>query len=202
MMSDTDQAVLQKGFVDPVDGAGQTFRVILDVLSRPGSVADIQGPAETPDALSDAASAVLLTMADYVTPVWLDAPLATDSARAYIQFHTSAPIAKAPGEAAFAVLSMNSTDFNVEIYNPGTQQYPDRSTTLITEVKSFEQGPVVELQGPGIDGSTQFQVDGLPENFWTEMQKNNAQFPLGVDVIFAAPGKLAALPRSAQIKVI
>lgn len=202
MMGDTDQAIMQKGFVDPVDGAGQTFRVILDVLSRPGSVASVQGPAETPDALSDAASAVLLTMADYVTPVWLDASVATESVQAYIRFHTNAPIARGPEEATFAVLRSQSDDLNLEIYNPGTHQYPDRSTTLIIEVDGFEHGPVVELQGPGIDGSTQFQADGLPESFWTEMQKNNAQFPLGIDVIFASPGKLAALPRSAQIKVI
>lgn len=201
-MQQSNQMTLQKGFADPVDGAGQTFRAILDVLSRPGSVADVQGPAETPDVLSDAASAVLLTMADYVTPVWLDAPLATEQVQAYIRFHTSAPITTDPHEATFAVLGSNPVDFDINIFNSGDQQYPDRSTTLIIEVNDFENGPIVALQGPGIDGGTTFQADGLPENFWTEMQKNNAQFPLGVDVIFAAPGKLAAMPRSTNIKVI
>lgn len=202
MTRGTDQATLQKGFIDPVDGAGQTFRAILDVLSRPGTVVDIQGPSETPDALSGGASAVLLTMADYVTPVWLDPSLVTDSVQAYIRFHTNAPITRTPNDAVFAVLSSQSTAFDVEAFNPGTQQYPDRATTLIIEVNNFEDGPAVELQGPGIDGRTTFQADGLPENFWAEMQRNNARFPLGVDVIFAAPGKLAALPRSTLIKVI
>lgn len=201
-MNNQDQITLQKGFIDPVDGAGQTFRVILDVLARPGIVGDIIGPAETPIGFSDAATAIVLTLADSATPVWLAPSLSTDAITSYIRFHTSAPITSDPGQAAFAILGIESDDFDVDAYHPGTHQYPDRSTTVILQVDELDAGPSVELCGPGIDGSTNFKASGLPINFWTEMQKNYAKFPLGVDVVLAAPGKIAAIPRSTMIKVI
>ena len=201
MNTDT-QVTLQKGFVDPVDGAGQTFRVILDVLARPGTIGDIIGPAETPKGLSAAAAAIALTLADYATPVWLAPSLSTDTITSYIRFHTSAPITSGRAQAAFAILSPESDDFDVDAFHPGTQQYPDRSTTVILQVDELDAGTSVELSGPGIDGSTTFKASGLPTRFWAEMQKNHAKFPLGVDVVLAAPGKIAAIPRSTMIKVI
>ena len=70
------------------------------------------------------------------------------------------------------------------------------------QVDELDAGTSVELSGPGIDGSTTFKASGLPTRFWAEMQKNHAKFPLGVDVVLAAPGKIAAIPRSTMIKVI
>lgn len=201
-MNNQDQVTLQKGFADPVDGAGQTFRVILDVLARPGTIGEITGPAETPKGLYNSAAALVLTLADYATPVWLPPSLSTDAITSYIRFHTSAPITLDPEQAAFAVLSTESDDFDVDAFHPGTQQYPDRSTTVILHIDELDVGDSVTLSGPGIDGSTTFKASGLPTNFWAEMQKNNAKFPLGVDVILAVPGKIAAIPRSTMIKVI
>lgn len=34
------------------------------------------------------------------------------------------------------------------------------------------------------------------------MAENHARFPVGIDVIFAAPGQLAALPRSTAIRML
>lgn len=200
-MNNQEQVTVQKGFVDPVDGAGQTFRVILDVLARPGTVGDVTVPAETPKGLSDSAAAIVLTLADYAAPVWLAPSLSTGAITSYIQFHTGALITPEPKQAAFAILETVSHGFDVNAFHPGTQQYPDRSTTLILQVDELDAGASVELTGPGIDGSTTFKASGLPTKFWIEMQKNNAKFPLGVDVILAAPGKIAAIPRSTTIKV-
>jgi len=201
-MTQSNQMTLQKGFADPVDGAGQTFRAILDVLSRPGTVAEIAGPAETPHGVSNTATAVMLTMADYATPVWLDATNTNDAITSYIRFHTNATITSRADQSAFALLSGAMPDFSVDAFHPGTPQYPDRSTTLIIDVTGFDSGPMVQLTGPGINGKSKFQVNGLPHNFWSEMQINNALFPLGVDVIFTTPDQLAALPRSTRIEVI
>jgi alpha-D-ribose 1-methylphosphonate 5-triphosphate synthase subunit PhnH len=34
------------------------------------------------------------------------------------------------------------------------------------------------------------------------MAENHARFPTGIDVIFAAPGLVAALPRSTEIRLL
>jgi alpha-D-ribose 1-methylphosphonate 5-triphosphate synthase subunit PhnH len=83
----------------------------------------------------------------------------------------------------------------------GTHAYPDRSATLVIQVPGFVPGAVT-LRGPGIRGSEPFGVAGLDASFWTAMAENHAGFPVGVDVIFAAPGLVAALPRSTEIHML
>ena len=42
-------------------------------------------------------------------------------------------------------------------------------------------------------------VDGAPERFWAGLRDNHARFPRGVDVILAAPDRVAALPRTTSV---
>lgn len=200
-MGTQPHATLQKGFADPVDGAGQTFRNILDAMSHPGKIVEITRPTETPEGLSGAAAAVLLSLADYATPVWFDDALSTEAIISYVRFHTSAPLQTEPSKAMFAMLRPDDRDIPLSMFNTGTPEYPDRSTTLIIDVPGFEDGPTLTLSGPGIDGTASLQVAGLKPEFWHAMQDNNAQFPLGVDVMFTSECQLAALPRSTRIEV-
>ena len=57
------------------------------------------------------------------------------------------------------------------------------------------------LAGPGIKGTVGFGVEGLAQEFWMAMAENHARFPIGVDVIFAAPQSLAAVPRSTAVQI-
>ena len=63
------------GFAEPVLAAQTTFRTVMDALARPGSVRRLAGVA-APAPLSPSAAAIALTLLDYETPFWLDAPLA------------------------------------------------------------------------------------------------------------------------------
>ena len=81
----------------------------------------------------------------------------------------------------------------------GTHAYPDRSATIVIQTAGFAPGTVA-LTGPGIRGSASFGVAGLEDGFWAAMAENHARFPTGVDVIFAAPRQVAALPRSTAIR--
>jgi hypothetical protein len=69
-------AGLRQGFDDPVGGAQSTFRTALMALSHPGSVLRLNPQATrggTAPGLSIAMSALLLTLVDSDTPVWLPA---------------------------------------------------------------------------------------------------------------------------------
>jgi len=196
-----EQDVLLCGFGDPVDDSGRAFRALLNAMAHPGTVFPVQGPKEHPAALSDAASAVLLTLCDYATPVWLNDNLAVGEVHSYLRFHTGAPFTDAPARAAFAVLDQGFEPLMAARFSPGTLDYPDRATTVIVEVERFGDGDMALLSGPGIETTTALAVTGLPLSFWEDMQTNNAGFPLGIDVILTAPGELCAIPRSVTIEV-
>lgn len=42
-------------------------------------------------------------------------------------------------------------------------------------------------------------VDGLPQDFAAQWRENGALFPLGIDLLLVADGKVAALPRTTRI---
>ena len=195
-----DSAMLA-GFDDPVHGAQESFRAILDAMSRPGSVVPIAAPSEYPEELGAAAAAVLLTLADYTTPIMLMPDMATDVAVAYLRFHTGAPIVTDPAKAGFAVVGCRQDHIDVEAFNPGEPDYPDRSTTLIIPVECFGEGQTVKLTGPGIATETAFAVAPLPDDLWPSLARNADRFPLGIDTIFTAPGLIAAVPRSTRIEI-
>ncbi|MBL8570220.1 MAG: phosphonate C-P lyase system protein PhnH [Phreatobacter sp.] len=188
-------------FADPVHEAQRAFRAVMNALARPGAVLPVACLADAPAPLSPVAAAVALTLADYETSLFLDAPLAVnaDVAR-YIAFHTGARIAAAPSQASFAIIADPVSVPDFADFALGTDTYPDRSTTLILQVESLTAGPALTLTGPGIKGETTLAASGLPADIVTRLAANHALFPRGVDLILAGPDAVAALPRTTRIR--
>ena len=86
---------LEAGFADPVHDAQTCFRAVLDAMSHPGRIARIAGAAVCAP-FDPAACAVLLTLVDHETPLWLDPD--AERARKWIEFHCGAPIVAAPDD--------------------------------------------------------------------------------------------------------
>ena len=70
-------------------------------MARPGRCCTGRQRADAPAPLDPATAAVLLTLVDHETPLWLDP--AVDAARDWIAFHCGAPIVERSGSAAFAL---------------------------------------------------------------------------------------------------
>jgi alpha-D-ribose 1-methylphosphonate 5-triphosphate synthase subunit PhnH len=187
------------GFAEPVLAAQSTFRVVMDAMARPGTVRRLAGIA-APAPLSPAAAAVALTLLDYETPFWLDAPLAAapEVAR-WVSFHTGAPLTRDPAAAAFAFVADSAASPPFASFAPGSPEYPDRSTTLVLQVARLSEGEGLILRGPGIAGSRRLAASPLPGDFLDRLADNRAQFPRGVDVLLAAADAVAALPRSLHV---
>ncbi len=201
-MTDLAQARLDglmAGFADPVPGAQSCFRAVLEALSRPGRIVGLAQPARAPAGLSAAAAGVLATLADLDTPVWLGAGLDGPSIGAFVTGACGAPLAAAPAQATFALVGAGDL-LPLDRFSRGEEAYPDRSATVIVEVPALEGGPVRELSGPGIRGRQGLAVAGLPEGFDAAWAAQRAMFPLGVDLILCNGDRLAALPRSADIR--
>ncbi|WP_199227066.1 phosphonate C-P lyase system protein PhnH [Aminobacter sp. AP02] len=192
--------VIDGGFSAPVFDAQTVFRAVMDAMARPGTVQQIAELAHPPAPLSATAGAVAMTLCDHDTPLWLDAGLQVSAAKSWLGFHTGAPLAATPADAHFALVTNPANLISLENFAQGTQEYPDRSTTLILQVESLTEGTQLRLEGPGIETSASIAPTSLPRHFVEQWKQNGARFPRGVDLILAAPDAVACLPRTTRIK--
>ena len=183
------------GFADPVGEAQATFRAVLDAMARPGKLHRVGGQLTAPAPLAPATAAVLLTLVDNETKLWLDGSAA--AARDWLAFHCGASIVAAPDAAAFAVaLSLPE----LATLATGTHETPEESATLIVQIAALGAGVRDRRSGPGLREPTLLAADGLPAGFATIWRWNHALYPCGVDIILCAGTTLAALPRSVLIE--
>jgi alpha-D-ribose 1-methylphosphonate 5-triphosphate synthase subunit PhnH len=182
-----------------VHASQATFRCVLNALAEPGTVhvmpVEVAGPAP----LGHALTALSLTLFDFETPVWLDAEARNAAISSYLRFHCGCPLVDAPADAAFA-LSVEAANIDISRFAQGSMEYPDRSTTLLIQVPSFESGPQRTISGPGIPATRSLRVAGLPPDFDVQWRANTAAFPLGVDIVFCCGSKIIGLPRTAQVQ--
>lgn len=191
---------LAPGLADPAHDAQRLFRAILDATSQPGRIVSLAATPTGPGALSRAATAWLLTLADRDTPVWLAPDFDLPGVRDFLRFHAGSPIASSRTDAAFGVVPAGLAG-SFDGFALGSDAYPDRSATLVIEVPDLRGGPTTRWRGPGIDGHTRVAIAGLAPDFWADWAANHALFPCGVDLVFTAGTELCALPRSIAVEV-
>jgi alpha-D-ribose 1-methylphosphonate 5-triphosphate synthase subunit PhnH len=191
--------ILAGGFSEPVFGSQSVFRQLMDGMARPGTIQTIETDVGQPEPLGAAAGAVALTVCDHDTPVWLSAALSKSAVGEWIGFHAGAPMTREKAEARFAFVEAGASLASLGLFAPGTQEYPDRSTTLVIEVAGFGEGQALSLSGPGILEARKVSIAGLPEIFPRLWADNHALFPRGVDAILTAGRQLMCLPRTTRI---
>lgn len=188
------------GFADPVFDAQTVFRAVMDAMARPGTIGSVLPRVTPPSPLGAAAAALLLSLCDHDTSVWLTAALAKSAVPSWIGFHTGAPLTPEKTEAKFAFVEAGALVPSLAHFALGSQDYPDRSTTLIVEVQNLEGGPALQLAGPGIRETVTIAPKGLADTFLRQWADNRAQFPRGVDLILTCGRQFIALPRTTKIK--
>ncbi len=197
MSAKTD--VLTGGFAEPVFEAQSVFKMLMDGMARPGTIQTVAADVTAPAPLGIAAGAIGLTLCDHDTPVWLSAGLARSAIPEWLGFHTGAPLTAEKAEARFAFVEAGTMISTFGLFAAGTQEYPDRSTTVVIELADLEGGRRLALMGPGIQSVTEIAPVGLPETFlrlWTE---NRALFPRGIDIVLTAGKRFLCLPRTTKI---
>jgi alpha-D-ribose 1-methylphosphonate 5-triphosphate synthase subunit PhnH len=196
----TTVAELPAGFADKVLSAQSTFRSVMDAMARPGSVQRILSGAGRPAAMMRGAAAIALTLFDHDTPVWLDPAMsATPDVSKWLKFHTSAPVIADSSIASFALIGDSANLPPLDRFAFGSNEYPDRSTTLILQVESLTQGAVFELRGPGIDGTATLRAEIQPRDLFERLAVNPALFPRGIDVVLVHDDAIVAIPRTTRL---
>jgi alpha-D-ribose 1-methylphosphonate 5-triphosphate synthase subunit PhnH len=188
------------GFPDPVLDSQRAFRALLDAMDHPGRVVEVPGTQRVPEPLHPASAAVCLTLADFDTPLWLDARASTLESLAYLRFHCGCRMVDAPGRARFAVVSAPGVMPPLSAFEAGSDEFPERSTTVLIQVEALTGGRGRRLTGPGIKTEARLEARGLPGAFWRSLRDNHALFPRGVDVLLTAGRQLAALPRTTAVE--
>lgn len=186
-------------FTDPVFQSQAAFRAVLRAMSSPGAILSLGQGLAPPAPLRPAAAAVLLALCDFETPLWLSPAYAGSEVGAWLKFHTGAPLTADRAAAAFALIDLARDGLDLAVFAQGTPAYPDRSTTIVAEVEAVAAGSGLRLAGPGVKGEAGLSIAPLPAGFADSWRANNEAFPLGVDMIFAAAGAVAALPRTTRI---
>lgn len=202
MSNGTNLQAMQGGLGDPVLQSQTVFRTIMDAMARPGTILPLQTDAKPPMPLMPLTGAILCTLADADTPLWLDGKLTDDQTIAdWLTFHVSAPYAAEPASAAFAVIANPEKLPPLEVFSAGTQEYPDRSATLIIQVEKISANGDWSLNGPGIKTTASLGVKPISPLFASNWSDNHKLYPRGVDVILVSANAVACLPRTTTITV-
>jgi alpha-D-ribose 1-methylphosphonate 5-triphosphate synthase subunit PhnH len=182
--------------------AGRFFRDILAAMSRPGKRVALHDLPEGESSLQAGSMAMLATLCDYQTPVFLSTALATVEVMRWTKFDTGATITETPGHAAFAVVEAAELGALLDQFALGSHEYPDRSTTVVVQLASKGSAANVELSGPGVGEPVEVSLSGLGADFWKARAQINAGYPLGLDFIFVQGEEILACPRSATARLI
>jgi len=186
-------------FADPAVESQAAFRAILGAIASPGAIETCGRGLAPPPPLAPAAAAAILTLADFETPLWIAPSLAGGEAAAYLKFHTGAPLAASPVQAAFALIDLERDRLDLKNFAQGTPDYPDRSTTIVAQTRSLSRRRGMRIAGPGVSGTAEIEFSPTPGDFLSQWEANHAAFPLGVDLILAHGAELAVLPRSVRV---
>ncbi len=168
------------------------FRIILEAMSRPGSVQDLRAFVNG----SCPGKAVLATLLDAEVTLADPHGLLEDQDWPLMQAGQSDP-----SHADYIYCDGRKTlDVEPRI---GSLSSPDESATLVIEIDSLVGKTLpLRLQGPGIEDQCDISMDGLNMH-WLEMRNDwVSAFPLGVDILFVDKHNLIGLPRTTHLEVL
>ena len=196
----TTVAELPAGFADKVLSAQSTFRSVMDAMAHPGSVQQVVAAAGTPGSMMQGSAAIALTLFDHDTPIWLDAKMSeTPEVTKWLKFHSGAPVVEDSSIASFALIGDALALPDLSRFAFGSNEYPDRSTTLILQVESLTKGRTYELRGPGIDGTASLRATIEPKDLFQRLSINETLFPRGIDVVLVSGESIVAIPRTTRL---
>ncbi len=202
-MSATSLVSLGAGFSNEAFGSQAAFRAVLQALSHPGRGVAVEHDAQTPAVGHAASAVVLLALLDSDCTLWISPRLAASDTGAWLRFHTGCTLVSDPAKARFVWVAQGDALPALHSLAQGSDTYPDQSATCVVDVaQAYVAAPTAadawRLAGPGIQGVSALQVEGLSNDFEAQWAANHVVFPRGVDVLLGTAGHIVGLPRTTQ----
>lgn len=193
------------------EGTQGVFRVLLDAMARPGSIANLPIVDDNaPVAEAKGLAAIAQTLLDHEVTFAVvpgdrrEAGLAADDGRAFGAYVRSVTgCREVPAREADYVLALGTLPPGLPAsLRTGLPAYPDEAATLVSLVPPLDgaQGARLSLAGPGVRPGTGAVVPGWSPADLASLVAANATPPLGIDVILVdAVGRVLCIPRSTRI---
>ncbi|MGL4346365.1 MAG: phosphonate C-P lyase system protein PhnH [Cellulosilyticaceae bacterium] len=189
--------------IEKVHAMQQTYRKVLQAMSRPGEITDLSSEAQQFAKEEGCYQGTLLLMR-----MLLDAEVSFHRVTkgqwtaAQIESLTYAK-AVALEEADFVFVQEDATCAQrietIAAMKVGDLINPHQSATVIMEVACLSDAAQIILEGPGIKSSNPLSVGGAI-GWLEERALKNKEYPMGIDMIFVDPyGKVACLPRTTKV---
>jgi alpha-D-ribose 1-methylphosphonate 5-triphosphate synthase subunit PhnH len=185
------------------------FRMVLDSMSRPGKINNINNSSGITDEYQyDSILKILITLLDNEVTFSMSTQMGEKFKKDAASF-TGSNISEIQS-ADFYIA--RGKDMNNEILQlkKGTLQFPDDSCTVIMAVNSIVKAvdecslsaSGLKLQGPGIKDYSFASVEGLNLHNINMIKQRNVEYPLGIDAILVDDyGNVLCLPRTVKIEV-
>ena len=186
--------------LDPVTDTRRAFAGLRTAMARPGTVQRLPAPAD---------HAVLAALVDH--KVCLSTP---DQRLADAFSREGRLVAAAPPEAD-VVHAVGTPDWDPTDLNRGRLVEPSEGATAVYRVGTLADGTgdgtgdanstdgaktTVRVRGPGVPGERTATV-GLPADHLRDLSRVGADYPRGIDAVFAMEDRVLALPRSVTMEV-
>jgi alpha-D-ribose 1-methylphosphonate 5-triphosphate synthase subunit PhnH len=203
-MNTQDLSALGRGFANASFGSQAVFRAALHALAHPGECVRVTHDAETPTHGRRASAALLLALLDPDCKLWLSTSFANSNTAHWLRFHTGCEIVSEPHIAQFAWVAIDDTLPPLDTFALGSDICPDQSTTCVVDVVEMtnrENCATWLLTGPGICAQRSLCVEGAPDEFVDQWERNHTRFPRGIDVFFAVDEQIVGLPRTTRLSI-
>jgi len=176
------------------------YRLLLDSLSKPGTIADVPTALclQEENYLPSSVWAIAQTLFDADTKVYVSAMLANDTVLQSLSFHTNAVVVSEQLHADFAIIPLSELN-TLDDFMLGDIAKPHKSSTVLVVVDALSHGESLYLQGPGIEVQRAISIASMSDQQITLLRANHELYPCGVDFIFCAPQQWLALPRSTVV---
>jgi alpha-D-ribose 1-methylphosphonate 5-triphosphate synthase subunit PhnH len=198
MSSVPELTAIGAGFASPALDSQRVFRGTLEALAHPGRIVRVESNATPPSGLHHSAAAIALALLDQDTRLWLS-PSFSGTAGAYLRFHTGCAVVGDCAQADFALADAREMP-PLEAFASGSEEYPDRSASVIVQVEDLSAVGGWRLSGPGIEQTARLAVRGLAPEFVAQWGRQRRAFPRGIDVYLACGSLLCGLPRTVRIE--
>lgn len=193
---------------DEILASQHIFRVVLDALSRPGSVRSIvQHPqlrtVETP--AHPGVMSILIALMDHEVTLGFDRNFAAEDVSALMRRWLAVPTTDAT-EADFVICELPGAEPDFpELLKRGSLDYPNDGATLVVEVDTLQAsaGDEWELTGPGIETSQRLTLPAGSVEFMNARGRAVEGYPPGIDLVFVDESlNIVGLPRTTRCQLI